>query len=78
MRRDFRHDPGYPEDEIPRQTGYKRNKKKHVHEWESRTIGTEIAVSHYMIDGQWKRYEREVAKTMYVCKRCGTKRRWRY
>lgn len=71
-RRDFRHDPGLPETEIPKHTGLKRNKKKHVHNYVQRKIGRET------IRPYWRsnREPVEVDKFMWVCEGCGNKRRY--
>jgi hypothetical protein len=71
-RRDFRHDPGMPETEIPKQTGLKRNKKKHVHEYERVLIGTETVRGWYY--GYRLSEPRVVDKFIYVCRKCGNKR----
>lgn len=78
-RRDFRHDPGLPETEIPRHTGLKRKKKKHEHNYVQRKIGKEIIVRHYRLaNGALQRYETEVDKVIWVCERCGNKKRHYY
>lgn len=74
MRRDFRHDPGLPETEIPRHKKSGKNKKKHVHEYEKVRIGKEIRREHRRLpEGGWTTVPREVDKYIYVCKRCGNK-----
>lgn len=78
IRRDFRHDPGLPEAEIPKHTGLKRNKKKHVHKYVQRKIGREKVISHYWLNGKLQRIEREQDKFIYVCEGCGNKRRYHY
>lgn len=80
-RRDFRHDPGLPETEIPRHTGLKRKKKKHEHKYVQRKIGKEIRTVYdrSWIDGRYAitgRRQVEVNKYLWVCERCGNKRRY--
>ena len=76
-RRDFRHDPGLPETEIPRHmTNKSKKKKKHVHDYKPVNLGTETV-------RMWDRYKgrsvpQEVPKIIYVCSGCGNKRRQMY
>jgi hypothetical protein len=74
-RRDFRHDPGLPETEIPRQTGLKSKKTKHVHKYVERKLGKTIAVRFWTnSEGERVRSEYEVDKTSWVCEGCGNKK----
>ena len=76
MRRDFRHDPGLPEDEVPRRSHPKGKNKKHVHDYKPGE-GSEI-VKRYSFS---ERRFIPVAVTSEVCRGCGHKRvagRWYY
>lgn len=75
-RRDFRHDPGVPETEVPRHTGLKRKKKKHVHEYVGTQLGWTTIARYYpnWKTGVYERHEYTVPKMQYTCQRCGNKR----
>lgn len=79
-RRMYRQAPLTPEEEAPRR-GYtsKKYKKKHVHTFEQRVIGTQTIsrLGYPMRDGKYSRYEYEVDKVLYVCTGCGYKRTYR-
>lgn len=73
LRRDFRHDPGLPEDEIPKHR--KKKRKKHIHEYKKVEIGKSIErVYSLHPDGtrDWKNPTfHEVPKYQMICELCG-------
>lgn len=70
MRRDFRHDPGTPESEIPKHMHGKGKNKKHVHKYVRSFAGWTTNYLGYTVE-----------KFNYTCHGCGNKRNsypWRY
>lgn len=80
VRRDFRHDPGMPETEIPKHRKLKRSKVKHVHEYKRVFVGNQDARrAEYTMDLDGNRrfigfVDCTIAKYHFVCETCGNKK----
>lgn len=76
-RRMYRQAPLTPEEETPRR-GYtsKKYKKKHVHEFETKLVGTKTAYTYSWNGTTYDRIPYEVGDWRHCCVRCGFKRRW--